>query len=76
MRKGKKLRKLIKAAQRGNRPAMYRLGLCYDRGDRLPKDPQTAYTWIAAAAMLGYSPAVAWVEDDGFDDDALTQAFA
>ncbi len=77
MGKPKGLRKLIKAAQMGKPQAMYHLGLCYLEGwHRLPQDIYAAADWMEAAAQLGYGPAVQWMEEDGFDDDALVQGYA
>ncbi|WP_418817613.1 hypothetical protein [Pseudoruminococcus massiliensis] len=74
MRKPKKLRKLIKAAKMGKPCAMYRLGICFETGTMTEKDLTKAADWISAAAEAGYAPALDWIKDYSFDDDALIQA--
>ena len=74
MKKTKKLRKLIKHAKMGNRNAMYQLGILYQLGKKVPFDMETAAEWISLSAVLGYRPAVEWMEDYAFDDDASVQA--
>ena len=74
MGKPKKLRKLIKAAKMGKPCAMYRLGICFETGTMTEKDLTKAAEWIYAAAETGYAPALDWIKDYSFDDDALIQA--
>lgn len=74
MRKPKKLRKLIKAAKMGKTCAMYRLGICFETGTTTEKDLTKAADWISAAAEVGYAPALEWIKDYSFDDNALIQA--
>ena len=74
MGKPKKLRKLIKAAKMGNPCAMYRLGICFETGTMTEKYLTKAAEWISAAAETGYAPALDWIKDYSFDDDALIQA--
>ena len=74
MGKPKKLRKLIKAAKMGNPCAMYRLGICFETGTMTEKDLTKAAEWMFAAAETGYAPALDWIKDYSFDDDALIQA--
>ena len=74
MGKPKKLRKLIKAAKMGKSCAMYRLGICFETGNMTEKDLTKAAEWISAAAETGYAPALEWIKDYSFDDNALIQA--
>ena len=74
MGKPKKLRKLIKAAKMGKPCDMYRLGICFETGTMTEKDLTKAAEWISAAAETGYAPALDWIKDYFFDDDALIQA--
>lgn len=74
MGKPKKLRKLIKSAKMGKPCAMYRLGICFETGTMTEKDLTKAAEWISAAAEAGYAPALDWIKDYSFDDDALIQA--
>ena len=74
MKKTKKLRKLIKAAKMGKPYAMYRLGIAYQLGRYVALDMNTAFGWISEAAECGYAPAISWIEDYSFDDDAMVQA--
>ena len=76
MHKSKKLRKLIKRAKMGSPAAMFRLGIFYQLGRFLPSDLSQAILWISASAALGYPPAVEWMRDFCFDDNALVQANA
>ncbi len=72
MSKSKKMRKLIKSAKMGKAPAMYKLGIYYE----LNGDMNTAATWISNASDAGYSPAIEWMGDYKFDDDAAVQGNA
>ncbi|OIO67540.1 MAG: hypothetical protein AUJ57_11205 [Zetaproteobacteria bacterium CG1_02_53_45] len=45
------------AAELGNRPAYYYLGLYYGRGDVVEKDFDQAFKWLHKAAMGGYPKA-------------------
>ena len=74
--KTKKIRKLIKAAKMGKPYAMYQLGICYQLGRERPQDINEAATWIATAAEAGYAPAIEWIKDYTFDDNASVQAEA
>ncbi len=74
MSKPKKLRKLIKAAKMGNLHAIYRLALCYESGKLGEIDLPIAAMLMEIAAEEGYAPAVAWLEDYTFDDNAAVQA--
>ncbi len=74
MRKNKKMRKLFKAAYMCKPKAMYDLGLRYEVGNGVPEDRDTALLLMSEAADLGYEPAVMWLKDYCFDDDALVQA--
>ena len=74
MGKTKKMRKLIKAAKMGKPYAMYQLGICYQLGRERPQDMNKAAAWIADAAEAGYAPAIEWMKDYYFDDDACVQA--
>ena len=76
MGKHKKMRKLIKAAKMGKPYAMYQLGICYQLGRERPQDINEAATWIATAAEAGYAPAIEWIKDYTFDDNASVQAEA
>ena len=74
MSKSKKLRTLIKQAKMGKPYAMYQLGICYQLGRELTQDINEASAWIAASAEAGYVPAIEWMKDYRFDDDARVQA--
>ena len=77
MGKTKKMRKLIKAAKMGKPYAMYQLGICYQLGRERVQDINEAAVWIAAdAAEVGYAPAIEWIKDYTFDDNASVQAEA
>ncbi len=76
MGKTKKMRKLIKAAKMGKPYAMYQLGICYQLGRERPRDMNKAAAWIADAAEAGYAPAIEWMKDYSFDDNASVQAEA
>ena len=76
MGKTKKIRKLIKAAKMGKPYAMYQLGICYQLGRERPPDMNKAAAWIADAAEVGYTPAIEWMKDYSFDDNASVQAEA
>ena len=74
MSKSKKMRTLIKQAKRRDPQAMYRLGISYQLGQRLPFDMMKAAEWISGSAEYGYAPAIDWMRDYVFDDDACVQA--
>ena len=74
MSKPKKLRTLIKQAKMGKPYAMYQLGICYQLGRGRVQDMHEAVAWIAASAEAGYIPAIEWMKDYYFDDDACVQA--
>lgn len=74
MSKTKKLRTLIKQAKMGKPCAMYQLGIRYQLGRELPLDMEEAAEWMLASAEQGYAPAIEWMKDYYFDDDACTQA--
>ena len=76
MSKSKKMRKLIKAAKMGKPYAMYQLGICYQLGRERVQDMNEAATWINRAAEAGYAPAIEWMKDYSFDDNAALQAQA
>ena len=76
MGKTKKMRKLIKAAKMGKPYAKYQLGVCYQLGRERPQDMNKAAAWIADAAEAGYAPAIEWMKDYSFDDNASVQAEA
>ncbi len=74
MSKTKKVRKIMKAAKMGKPAAMYDLGLRYELGCGVEQDADYAFYWIMCAANEGFAPAVAWMQDYMFDDNAETQA--
>lgn len=74
MSKSKKLRILIKQAKMGKPHAMYQLGICYQLGRERVQDMNEAAAWIVASAEAGYFPAIEWMKDYRFDDDARVQA--
>ena len=74
MSKSKKLRILIKQAKMGKPHAMYQLGICYQLGRERVQNMNEAAAWIAASAEAGYIPALEWMNDYYFDDDACVQA--
>ena len=74
MSKSKKLRTLIKQAKMGKPYAMYQLGICYQLGHGRTQDLNEAANWISCAAESGYAPAIEWMKDYYFDDDADVQS--
>ncbi len=76
MGKTKKMRKLIKAAKMGKPYAMYQLGICYQLGREREQDLSEASAWIADAAEARYAPAMKWIKDYTFDNNASVQAEA
>jgi TPR repeat protein len=74
MSKSKKLRTLIKQAKMGKPYAMYQLGICYQLGRGRTQDLNEAANLISCAAESGYAPAIEWMKDYYFDDDACVQA--
>ena len=76
MSKSKKLRTLIKQAKMGKPYAMYQLGICYQLGHGRTQDLNEAANWISCAAEAGYAPAIEWIKDYTFDDNASVQAEA
>lgn len=76
MGKTKKMRKLCKAAKMGKPYAMYQLGICYQLGHERRQDMNEAAAWISCAAKVGYAPAIEWIKDYTFDDNASVQAEA
>ena len=74
MSKSKKLRTLIKQAKMGKPHAMYQLGICYQLGRERVQDMNEAADWISASAEAGYIPAIEWMKDYYFDDNACVQA--
>ena len=74
MGKPKKIRRLMKAAKMGKPCAMYRLGIWYEVGNKTEPDMINAAFWINKAAEAGYVPAVEWMKDYSFDDNAGIQA--
>ena len=76
MNKSKKMRRLIKAAKMGKPYAMYQLGICYQIGRERKQDLSEASALIAGAAEAGYAPAIEWIKDYTFDDNASVQAEA
>ncbi len=76
MSKPKRIRRMIKSAKMGKPYAMYQLGLELHESKFLKEDTYAGVEWIRAAAELGYAPAVEWMEDYVFDDDARVQAEA
>ena len=69
MGKTKQMRKLAKAAKMGRPSAMYRFGIRCEKQDMIK-----AASWISAAAEAGYAPAIEWMKDYRFDDNAEVQA--
>lgn len=74
MSKSKKLHRLIKAAKMGKPYAMYQLGICYQLSRERVQNMNEAAAWIAGAAEAGYAPAIEWMKDYSFDDNARVQA--
>lgn len=74
MSKSKKMRKLIKAAKMGKPYAMYQLGICYQLGRERVQDMNEAAAWVNRAAEVGYAPAIEWMKDYSYDDNAAVQA--
>ena len=44
-----------KAADAGHKDAQYELGICYLRGEGVPKDDYTAYCWFKESGHNGHS---------------------
>ena len=76
MAKSKKIRRLEKRAKMGSPAAMYALGMKYECAYGVDEDPWEAAYWMAGAAELGNEDAKAWIDDQAFDDDPLTQAYS
>lgn len=76
MSKSKKMRKIIKSAKMGKPYAMYQLGIRYQLGYERVQDINEAAAWIRRAAEAGFAPAIEWMKDYSFDDDAAVQAEA
>ena len=74
MGKPKKLRIICKQAKMGKPHQMYALANRYDSGVGVEQNAEKALYWMNMAADAGYAPAVAWMEDYYFDDDAAVQA--
>ena len=47
-------KKLLPAAQQGNKKAQYRVGRCYDKGHGVTEDNQKAYQWYLKASQQGH----------------------
>ena len=73
MGKPKKLRRLTKAANMGKPYAMYRLGICFQTGTMTEQNKEKSARWIFAAAEAAYAPAMEWMRDYSFDDNAMVQ---
>ena len=76
MSKSKKMRKLCKSAKMGKPYAMYMLGIRYQLGRECGQNMNEAAKWIGNAAEAGYAPAIEWMKDYSFDDNAAVQAQA
>jgi len=76
MGKPKKLRIICKQAKMGKPHQMYALALRYYEGVGVEEDMEMALYWMNAAADAGYAPALVWLEDYYFDDDATVQAYS
>ena len=76
MKKSRRLRYLIKGAKMGDPKRTYELGLLYELGLGVEEDMSYAVELISYAARSGYKPAVDWMEDYYFDDDASVQAYS
>jgi TPR repeat protein len=55
------------AAKQNFTDAMHLLGCCYLEGNGLPKDDNLAIMWIAKAASLGHSIAIAQIQSMGLN---------
>lgn len=44
-----------KAAKAGHKDAQYELGMCYLRGEGVPKDDYTAYCWFKESGHNGHA---------------------
>ncbi len=81
MRKSRRTRKIQKAAKMGKPYALYELGIMYDEGRGVEQNVCLAAELIREAAERGCVRAQEWLsangfDDDGFDDDALVQAWS
>ena len=54
--------------------AMYRLGICFQTGTMTEQNKEKSARWIFAAAEAAYAPAMEWMRDYSFDDNAMVQA--
>ena len=64
----------LQAAEQGNRPSQYFLGLMYARGDGVEKDLNKAFAWLEKASMGGHPKAVyhlaeMYVHGEGTNED-------
>ncbi len=67
-------RLFMQAAEQGNRPAQYFIGLMYARGDGVEQSFEDAFKWLHKASMGGYPKAVyhlgeMYVKGDGIAID-------
>ena len=76
MGKPKKLRIICKQAKMGKPHQMYALANRYDSGVGVVQNAEKALYWMNMAADAGYAPALAWLENYYFDDDAAVQAYS
>jgi len=70
----------LQAAEQGNRPAQYFIGLYYARGEGLPQDFSKSFEWLHKASMGGHPKAIyhlgeMYVHGDGVEVDHV-QAMA
>jgi uncharacterized protein len=55
------MRRYRKAADQGDAVAQANIGLLYQNGLGVPRDPGEARAWIQKAAAAGYEPAKKWL---------------
>ncbi|HDO1315543.1 tetratricopeptide repeat protein [Aeromonas veronii] len=65
---------ILETAQQGNPEAQFTVGISYDIGDRVEKDPSLAFTWYHKAAQQGhpdakYNLGIAYDHGDGVEQD-------
>ena len=75
-KKSRRMRWLIKGAKMNDAKRMYLLGISIEGGIGFEPDITLAAYWISQAASCGYAPAIEWMNDYLFDDDADVQAYS
>ena len=66
---------LIRLAEQGNADAQYNLGKCYQNGNGVPKNIQTAIYWYGKAMAQGHADAESAMNDNSFIKAIWKNAF-